>query len=291
MTVDSVPPGRLFCLPTPLGPDADPVQTLPGPVLARIAELAHFVVESPRQARAFLKRVGTRLPLQALDLKELNEHTRPTELPALLAPLLAGHDLGLMSDAGCPGVADPGAALVALAHRAGVTVVPMVGPSSLLLALMASGMNGQRFAFAGYLPVPGDLRAQALRELERRSAREGETQLWIETPYRNEALLQQAIEVLQGDTELSVASELSLEGERIRRASVSQWRHQDLGLAKVPTVFALLASGRTAGARDRPRPGTPETSRGRPTPGAGRSDGDGRADRPRPPQGQRRRRP
>ena len=246
------PRGRLFCIPTPLGDDADPHDVLPAPVIARIAPLTHFVAESARQARAFLKRVGTDHPIQSLDIQELNEHSRETGLPDLLRPLLAGHDLGLMSDAGCPGVADPGAALVALAHRNGITVIPLVGPSSLLLALMAGGLNGQRFGFVGYLPVPSEDRARALRELEQRSARDHETLLWIETPYRNAAMLDQALAVLQPTTTLSVAAELTLGGEQIHSASVAQWRARPWEIAKAPAVFSLLAAPFKA-ARDGPR--------------------------------------
>lgn len=157
--------GTLYLVPVPLGPTA-PQESLPANVLAAIRPLAHFVVEQAKTARAFLKAAGTDLPLQELQLQELNEHTKANELGRLLEPLRAGHDVGLLSEAGCPAVADPGANLVALAQQEGIRVVPLIGPSSLLLALMASGLNGQRFAFQGYLPAKEADRTKVLRELE-----------------------------------------------------------------------------------------------------------------------------
>ena len=157
--------GTLYLVPVPLGPTA-PQESLPANVLAAIRPLAHFIVEQAKTTRAFLKAAGTDLPLQELQLQELNEHTKANELDRLLEPLRAGHDVGLLSEAGCPAVADPGANLVALAQQEGIRVVPLIGPSSLLLALMASGLNGQRFAFQGYLPAKEADRTKVLRELE-----------------------------------------------------------------------------------------------------------------------------
>jgi len=237
----AMPPGRLWLVPTPLGADSDPHRVLPADTLAAIEPLDYFVVENARSARAFLKSAGTRAPLQALELRELNEHTPPREIPLLLAPILAGRDCGLLSEAGVPAVADPGAALVAAAHGAGIEVRPLIGPSSLLLALMASGLNGQRFSFAGYVPVQAAPRLERLRELERRSAGEDETILIIETPYRNQALLDAALQALVPSTRLMVASDLSLPRQRIVVDTIAGWRAAARELPKTPAVFGLQA--------------------------------------------------
>lgn len=249
-----MPSGRLWLIPTPLGTGSDPHRVLPAETLAAVEPLDYFVVENARSARAFLKSAGTRVPLQALELRELNEHTPPDALPHLLAPILAGRDGGLLSEAGVPGVADPGATLVTAAHAAGVEVRPLIGPSSLLLALMASGLNGQRFAFAGYVPAQPVARHERLRELERRSARNDETILLIETPYRNQALLDAALQVLAPSTRWMVASALSLPAQRIVVDTIAGWRAAARALPKTPAVFALLAvpPGRSAPDR-RPR--------------------------------------
>lgn len=241
-----MPSGRLWLIPTPLGEASDPRRVLPADTLAAIEALDYFVVENARSARAFLKAAGTRTPLQALELRELSEHTPPAAIPALLAPILDGRDGGLLSEAGAPAVADPGAALVAAAHAAGITVHPLIGPSALLLALMASGLNGQRFAFAGYVPVAAPARLQRLRELERRSAHEDETVVIIETPYRNQALLEAALQALAPTTRLLVASDLSLADERIRTDTVAGWRARTPALPRTPTVFGLQAASGAA---------------------------------------------
>jgi len=250
-----VPAGRLFLIPTPLGAASDPRRVLPADTLAAIEPLDYFVVENPKTARAFLKAAGTRVPLQQLELRELSEHTALEAIPALLAPILAGRDGGLLSEAGVPAIADPGAALVAAAHASGVEVRPLVGPSSLLLALMASGLNGQRFAFVGYVPTQPDERLRHLRELEQRSARQGETILIIETPYRNQALLDAALQCLAPTTQLMVASDLSLAAERIVVDSVAGWRAAGRELSKTPAVFGLLAgpAPTRTGVADHPR--------------------------------------
>ena len=233
--------GTLFLIPVPLGQVA-PEASLPAPVLAQIRGLSHFVVENAKSARAFLKAVGTEQALQALHLEELNEHTRKEALESLLAPLHAGHNLGLLSEAGCPAVADPGADLVALAQTQGVRVVPLIGPSSLLLALMASGLNGQRFAFQGYLPAKEAERARVLRELELESRKRGQTQLFIETPYRNRQLFDSILQTCQPGTRLTVATDLSLSGESVRTRTILQWKKEmPPEIERRPTVFLLLA--------------------------------------------------
>jgi len=233
--------GVLYLIPVPLGPAA-PAEALHPNVLATIRPLTHFVVEQAKSARAFLKAAGTDRPLQELALAELNEHTPQGEIERLLAPLRAGHDVGLLSEAGCPAIADPGADLVALAQRAGIRVVPLIGPSSLLLALMASGLNGQRFAFHGYLPAKEAERAKALRELEAESRQRQQTQLFIETPYRNRALFAAALQTCLPGTRLCLATDLTLPGESIRTRSIAQWKKETPpDIERRPTVFLLLA--------------------------------------------------
>lgn len=233
--------GTLYLIPVPLGPTA-PQESLPANVLTVIRPLTHFVVEQAKTARAFLKAAGTDTPLQALQLEELNEHTRADALDRLLDPLRAGHDVGLLSEAGCPAVADPGADLVALAQKEEIRVVPLIGPSSLLLALMASGLNGQRFAFQGYLPAKEGDRAKALRDLESESRKCHQTQIFIETPYRNRAMFDAILQACQPGTRLTVATDLTLTGESILTRTIQAWKKQTPPeIERRPTVFLLLA--------------------------------------------------
>jgi 16S rRNA (cytidine1402-2'-O)-methyltransferase len=234
-------PGRLYLLPAWLAEDADPAAVVPGPVLERIRALDAFVVENAKSARRFLAACGHPKPLRELALAELNEHTPEAAVAALLGPALAGRDLGLLSEAGVPAVADPGATLVACAHARGVPVVPCVGPSSILLALMASGLQGQRFRFAGYLPADSAARKAAIGELERRSAREGETQIFIETPYRNEALLADLLAGCRPATRLCVAADLTGAQEWIRSEAIEGWRARPAAIGKRPAIFLLMA--------------------------------------------------
>lgn len=233
--------GTLFLIPVPLGP-TPPIQSLPANVLTTIRPLTHFVVEQAKTARAFLKAAGTDKPLQELQLEELNEHTKADALDRLLAPLRAGNDIGLLSEAGCPAVADPGADLVALAQNEGIRVAPLIGPSSLLLALMASGLNGQRFAFQGYLPAKDGERSKALQDLESESRKRKQTQLFIETPYRNRAMYDSILQACQPTTRLSVATDLTLPGESVVTRTIQQWKKQTPPeIERRPTVFLLLA--------------------------------------------------
>lgn len=233
--------GILYLIPVPLGPTA-PQESLPANVLTVIHPLTHFVVEQAKTARAFLKAAGTAKPLQELLLEELNEHTRDAALDRLLEPLRAGHDVGLLSEAGCPAVADPGANLVALAQKENIRVVPLIGPSSLLLALMASGLNGQRFAFQGYLPAKEADRSKTLRELEAESRKRMQTQLFIETPYRNRAMFDAVLQTCQPATRLTVATDLTLPGESVITKTIAQWKKQTPPeIERRPTVFLLLA--------------------------------------------------
>jgi len=233
--------GTLYLIPVPLGPTPPQESLTPG-VLATIRPLTHFVVEQAKTARAFLKAAGTDRPLQELQLTELNEHTKADALNDLLSPLRSGLDVGLLSEAGCPAVADPGANLVALAQKEGIRVVPLIGPSSLLLALMASGLNGQRFAFQGYLPAKEADRTKTLRELENESRKRGQTQLFIETPYRNRAMFDAILSACQPGTRLTVATDLTLPSEMVRTLTIQQWKKQTPpDIERRPTVFLLLA--------------------------------------------------
>ncbi len=232
--------GTLYLIPVPLGP-VSPEACLPPDTLAVARRLEHFVVERARTARAHLKAMGHPQPIQVLHLTELNEHTPAAAIPALLAPLKAGHDLGLLSEAGCPAVADPGAALVMAAHRENIPVVPLIGPSSILLALMASGLGGQRFAFHGYLPAREPERGQVIRELEKTARKEKSTQLFIETPYRSAALLEALATTLSPDTLISVGADLSLPSQLIRTRSAKNWHGQTEVVKDRLVVFGIAA--------------------------------------------------
>lgn len=233
--------GRLFLLPAWLAEDTDPASAIPAPVLERIRSLDVFVVENAKSARMFLAACGHRRPLREIVMAELNEHTPASHVATLLEAALAGQDVGVLSEAGVPAVADPGAALVAEAHRRGVTVVPCVGPSSILLALMASGLEGQRFRFTGYLPAEASARKEALGALERRSARDKETQVFIETPYRNEAMLGELLATCRPTTRLAVAVSLTAPEEWVRMDTIEGWRARRSPIGKRPAIFVLLA--------------------------------------------------
>ena len=233
--------GTLYLIPVTLGGD-NIHAVLPPNVIAQTQKLEHFVVENEKSARQFLSLIKPLKPIRELQFNLLNEHTDDKTLPNLLNPLQAGHDVGLMSEAGCPAVADPGAKLVALAHQKGIRVTPLVGPSAILLALMASGLNGQQFAFLGYLPVDKAARATKLKEIEKRSQTHKETQIFIETPYRNQQMLEAILSTCNASTRLCIASQASLGGEFIITKRISEWKQSTLpDLHKKPTVFLLLA--------------------------------------------------
>ena len=231
----------LYLIPTPLGAPDTPC-LLPHEQ-TQITGLTDFVVEAEKTARAHLKHLGITTPIRELNLQTLNEHTDLKTLPELLKPLQEGRSMGILSEAGCPAVADPGANLVALAHRHGYEVRPLIGPSSLLLALMASGANGQNFAFKGYLPSEKSERIAALKSLEQRSRQQNETQLFIETPYRNDALLADALETLNPGARLCTATDLTLPTQEIISQTVAAWRKLKTlpNLKKRPTIFVLHA--------------------------------------------------
>ncbi len=235
------PLGSLYLIPNLLGV-VPPTSVLPEQTIAIARRLTHFVVETPKAARAFIKALGPERPLREIGWAELKTTMSVEEVENLLAPIFKGDDLGMVSDAGCPGVADPGATLVAAAHRAGIRIIPLVGPSAVLLALMASGMSGQQFAFNGYLPVPSEERAAALRRLEGESRSRACTQLFIETPYRNTAMLSALVTTLQPSTQLCVAVDLTLPSESIVSRPIDRWRGTDFSAYdKRPALFLLQA--------------------------------------------------
>ncbi|MBL8517830.1 MAG: SAM-dependent methyltransferase [Betaproteobacteria bacterium] len=234
-------PGRLYLIPSNLTTPFDPAATLPAAALAVVRRLTDFVVEDAKTSRAFLKACGTDAPLQSISMTTLNEHTPAAEVEEKLAPVIAGRDLGLLSDAGAPGVADPGALLVAAAHRSRIEIVPLVGPSSLLLALMGAGFNGQRFTFQGYLPAERNARVAKLKDIERESAQLGLTQIFIETPYRNAALFADIVATCKPGTRLCVAADLTAASQFLHSLPIADWKQRPPpGLNKRPTVFLLL---------------------------------------------------
>lgn len=222
----------LYAIPTPLG--GPPADALPASALQIVKSLKDFAVENAKSARAFLGALG--MNVRELNIQAIGDDVRP-----LLKPLREGRPMGLLSEAGCPAIADPGARLVEAAHGEGWRVVPLIGPSSIVLALMASGLEGQRFAFCGYLPRESAQRAQRIRELEQRSRRERQTEIFIETPYRSDALLSALLETCRPATRLCVAAELTLPGESIATRSIAQWRRGAAPIGRRPAVFLLLA--------------------------------------------------
>ena len=232
--------GKLYLIPSPLG-DYAPADVIPAPVLDRIAQIRTYVVEETRTARRYLSAAGWRGRVGELTFHELNEHTDPQAVEGYLSLFGNGTDVGLISEAGLPAVADPGALLVALCHRHGIEVVPMVGPSSLMLALMGSGLNGQSFAFCGYVPAKTDERRAALRTIEKRSAAGRQTQILIETPYRNDALLGDILSVCSDHTRVCIAADLTLPDAFIRTRTVAAWKKDKPLIGKRPCVFLILA--------------------------------------------------
>lgn len=231
--------GTLYLIPVPLGETVAIEAAIPEQVRHLAASLHAFIVEHPKSARQFLKKTGSIVPLQEIRMQVLDEHTHPDELENLLQPLLAGEDIGLLSEAGCPAVADPGANLVRMAHARGIHVAPLVGPSSIVLALMASGLNGQSFAFLGYLPAERTERIRKIADMELTSQRLDQTQIFIETPYRNNQLLQDLAGCCQPETELCIASDLTQETESVATRRIGEWKKNLPDCNKRPTVFLL----------------------------------------------------
>ena len=231
--------GRLFLIPSPLG-DNDPAEVIPAGVLSMLPSISTYVVEAVRTARRYLSAAGLKGHVQDLEFHELNEHTTPEEVEALMKLFDDGRDVGLITEAGLPAVADPGAQLVRLCHRHGVEVVPMSGPSSLMLALMASGLNGQSFAFLGYLPAKTEERRQALRSIEKHSSTARQTKIFIETHYRNDSLLADILSVCRADTEVCIAANITMPDAFIRTKTAGEWKKSVPTIGKRPCVFLIL---------------------------------------------------
>ncbi len=241
MTTHKLPKGKLYLLPAPLGEGGE--TAIPDYAVAQMRQLTFFVVERSKTARRWLKFLQHPTPQNQLHVEELNDQTPPSEWQNFLAPAENGNDIGLLSEAGCPAIADPGAELVRLAHEKGIEVVPLVGPSSILLALMASGMNGQRFCFHGYLPVKPPELAAALRDLEQQSQQMKQTQIFIETPYRNNSFVETALKTLSPNTRFCIAADLTLPTEYIVSGTVQSFKNKTLQeLHKRPAIFLLLKS-------------------------------------------------
>ncbi|MET1259688.1 SAM-dependent methyltransferase [Flagellimonas sp. DF-77] len=232
--------GKLYLIPTALGDNA-PLEVLPISIKRAIEGIDHYIVENEKTARRFIKKVSASKPQPELDIKLLNKFTDPAELPSYLDPCIHGHPIGLMSEAGCPGIADPGADVIRIAHEKRIQVVPLVGPSSILMAMMASGMNGQNFAFNGYLPIDTVDRKKAIKRLEKLSKETGQSQIFMETPYRNDKLFNELKSSLQPYTRLCVATDITQVSETIASKPIAEWKQIELELHKRPTVFIIQA--------------------------------------------------
>ena len=232
---------KLYLIPTSLG-ECDFNRILPAQNTEIVTALRFFIVEDVRTARRFLKKTNHSIDIDSLTFFVLNQHTSSEELSGFLKPLFDGNDMGVLSEAGCPAIADPGADVVAIAQSHNFSVVPLVGPSSILLSLMASGFNGQSFAFAGYLPIQPDERSKALKKLESKAYSENQSQIFIETPYRNMKMLEEIIKVCQPSTRLCIAADITLETEFIKTKTVKEWKGKLPDLNKRPCIFILYKS-------------------------------------------------
>ncbi len=230
--------GKLYLIPIPLG-DNEPLEVLPQTIKKTIEFIDDYIVENEKTARKFIKSICPEKVQATLRLSTLNKHTAIPEHKQMLQPCFQGKNIGIMSESGCPGVADPGAVIVKLAHENGIQVIPLVGPSSILLALMASGMNGQSFAFNGYLPIEKSEKKSALKNLEKLSSDKNQTQIFIETPYRNNKLLEDILQALQPNTHLCIAADITLDTEYIKTLRVQDWKKTTIDLHNRPTIFML----------------------------------------------------
>jgi 16S rRNA (cytidine1402-2'-O)-methyltransferase len=230
--------GKLYLIPTGLGDNA-PLEVLPISVKKIIEHIDTYIVENEKAARKFIKTISSGKSQASLNLFSLNKFTDPLEIPSFLEECLAGNSIGLLSDAGCPGVADPGAEVVKIAHQKHIQVIPLVGPSSILLAMMSSGMNGQNFAFNGYLPIDKADRKSKLKQLEKRSFEEQQSQLFIETPYRNNSILEDLSTVLHPETRVCVACDLTLPSEYIKTQTAKDWKFSKMDFHKRPALFII----------------------------------------------------
>ncbi len=232
------PKGNLYLIPCTLG-ETPPLEVLPLLVKKAVEHIDHYIVEHEKSARHFIKSIVPRKSQPDLHFQLINKFTHETEIPEMLAPCFEGFDVGVISDAGCPGIADPGAAVVQQAHMKGIKVVPLVGPSSILMAMMASGFNGQNFAFNGYLPIDKRERKTEIKRLERLSKEQEQSQLFIETPYRNNQMMESLLNTLHKDTQLCVACDITLPSEYIKTTSAEEWKKIKVDLNKRPTLFII----------------------------------------------------
>lgn len=235
-------PGKLYLIPTGLG-EVSLDHVLPSYIKTRVKELNYFIAENEKTARRFIKELLPEKKQSELHFHVLNKHTAPEDLPAFLEACEKGLDMGLLSEAGCPGVADPGALIVKMAHARNIRVVPLVGPSSIILAMMASGLNGQNFSFLGYLPIDKNERKNTLKNIERISLEQNQAQIFIETPYRNDKLMEDLKKHLHPSTQLCVACELTLRTEYIQTKSIQEWKRENPDLHKKPAIFIIQAGG------------------------------------------------
>lgn len=233
--------GKLYLIPTTLG-ENNPDEVLPFTVKRVIELIDYYIVENEKTARKCIKTIFSEKEQPKLTLYTLNKHTKPEELQSFIMPMLMGNNMGLMSEAGCPGVADPGAVIVKMAHENGIQVIPLVGPSSILLAIMASGMNGQSFTFNGYLPIDKAEKKAALKQFEKISFEKNTTQIFIETPYRNNKLLEDILQTLQPNTQLCIAAEITLPTEYIKTKMVKDWKKEKVDLQNRPSIFIIHKS-------------------------------------------------
>jgi 16S rRNA (cytidine1402-2'-O)-methyltransferase len=230
--------GKLYLIPTTLG-DNEPLEVLPMSVKKIVEDTQTFIVENEKTARRFIKKITPKKPQSTLELFQLNKFTDASILPEFIDPCLKGINVGLLSEAGCPGVADPGADIVKLAHLNNIKVVPLVGPSSILMAMMSSGMNGQSFAFNGYLPIDKTERKNEIKRLERLSFEHNQSQIFIETPYRNNKMLEDLCSFLNGSTDICVACDITLPTEFIKTKTANEWKKNNEDLHKRPTIFII----------------------------------------------------
>jgi 16S rRNA (cytidine1402-2'-O)-methyltransferase len=232
--------GKLYLIPTTLG-DNEPLEVLPISIKRTIEQIDHYIVENEKTARHFIKKISSKKSQPSLHINLLNKFTEPEILPSFLDPCFEGYNVGILSEAGCPGVADPGADIVSIAHQKGIQVVPLVGPSSILLALMASGLNGQSFAFNGYLPIEAGERKKSIKRFEKLSRDYDQSQIFIETPYRNDKLLAELIKTLAPHTMVCIACDITLPTEFIATKKVLDWQGTSVELHKRPTIFIIHA--------------------------------------------------
>ena len=234
--------GKLYLIPIPLG-ECSSEYVLPGDITNIISNLEHFIVENTRTVRRYIRATNAQKNIDKITFFVLNKHTKKQEMEAFLEPAKEGYNMGIISEAGVPGIADPGADIVSMAHKLNIEVVPLVGPSSIFLALMASGLNGQSFTFHGYLPVKNNERTQKLKTIEKDSQKYTRTEIFMETPYRNNQLLAEILKVCKKNTYLCIASNITLKEEYIKTKTIEEWQKEEINLHKKPAVFLLSSSG------------------------------------------------